>query len=581
MLALPVVADELPVLHITPYQHEYDIADYSQYRVDKSGTLTITQLLDKSGEGKWKPVAGTGWSFGLSHSTYWFRFNLINNNLTDADNFLEIGYPLLDHIELYVVHQGQVIHKTAAGDALPFSARPYAFRNFLFKPPMPHGQPRSIYIRVKSEGSILVPVRLWHEHDFYSHEPRALTLQGLYFGVLLTVVLYNFLLFWFTRERSFLHFTLYVASIGLFQVALLGLGYQYLWPNSPLFQHYSIPLFMSVALFSALRFVNYFLPLRQYCPVGGPLLRTATLLTFLLLLALPYIPYEMAVKLGLLLTLLSAAVLIPTSFLVWWRARGETVYFFFAWLVFLIAIIISSSDKLGIGGLGTITDYAIQLGVLIQVITFTLALAQRMEREKQQRIAAQQQTKQELEQMVHERTAALEEANRQLDAMSHTDGLTGLRNRRMFDEELERQIKAAARNHTTLSLAMLDIDHFKKLNDAYGHQVGDDFLRLIAAEISAEVKRPMDSACRYGGEEFALILPDTPLEGAQQIAECIRSAVESLHHRVGDERVPVTISIGTVTLSPGPDDTSENLILLADKALYQAKGLGRNRVISC
>jgi diguanylate cyclase (GGDEF)-like protein len=126
---------------------------------------------------------------------------------------------------------------------------------------------------------------------------------------------------------------------------------------------------------------------------------------------------------------------------------------------------------------------------------------------------------------------------------------------------------------------MLDIDLFKQLNDSYGHQVGDDYLRLIASVIAAEVRRPMDTACRYGGEEFALILPDTPTKGVQQIAECIRSGVEAIRHQVGEQWVPVTISIGTATLVPEPGDSPDALLKAADSALYEAKSQGRNRVV--
>lgn len=110
--------------------------------------------------------------------------------------------------------------------------------------------------------------------------------------------------------------------------------------------------------------------------------------------------------------------------------------------------------------------------------------------------------------------------------------------------------------------------------------MGDDYLRLIAALIAAEVKRPLDSACRYGGEEFALILPETSRDGANTLAECVRNAVASLQHQVGEEVVPVTISIGTATLFPQRDSSPTSLVKLADQALYQAKGEGRNRVIS-
>jgi diguanylate cyclase len=578
-LALPAHADKAPLLTLTSDRHEYDVAATAQYLVDREGDLTIAQLLRESDTRRWLPTAGTSWSFGLSDNAYWFRFRLINHTAADADTLLEIHYPLLDHIELYVVQEGRVIHQARAGDALPYAARPFPVRNFLFKPPLPQGEAVTIYARVKTKGSVLTPFILWHDHDFYRHEQQEIITHGLYFGILLAFALYNLLLFWFTREGAFFYYTLYISSLGLFQAALFGLGYQYLWPGAVVFQHYSIPLFMFIALFAALRFAASFLPLRRYCPIGVSLLRTITPLPLLLLALLAFIPYSIAIKLGLLLTLLGAGLLLLTSFIVWWRARGESGYFFFAWFTFLVASIVSATDKLGTGGLGLLADHVMQLGVVVQLAAFSVALAKRLQAEKQQRIDAQHQAKVKLEQMVTERTAELEEANRRLDAMSHTDGLTGLKNRRLFDEELDRQFRAAVRNRTPLSLAMLDIDLFKQLNDRYGHQVGDDFLRLIASVIAAEARRPLDSACRYGGEEFALILPNTSAEGVQQIAECIRSGVENIRHRVGEQWVPVTISSGTATLTPGFNDGPSTLVEAADSALYEAKTQGRNRVV--
>jgi diguanylate cyclase len=529
----------------------------------------------------WKPVDGTGWSLGFSDSAYWYYFDVINLSPPQDDIFLEIHYPLLDEIELYTVRQGVVVERLLGGDRLPFSARPLAFRNFLFKLDLPYGQEYSLYLRVKSSGSVVTPILLWHDHDFYHHEERELLTHGLYFGVLLAFALTNLLLYRVIREVAYFYYTLYIVGFGLFQASLFGLGYQYLWPNSPTLQHYSIPLFMLLSLFAALRFAHHFLQLRENCPKGVRVLHVLSSLALLLVVLLPFIPYSLASQLGLLLTLVGASLLLLASSIVWRRVRGEAGLFFFAWFAFLLAVIASTADKLGWGGLGLAVDHAMQLGIILQISILSLALAKRLQSEKQQRIAIQRQTTEELEVLVRTRTAELEQANRRLDAMSHSDGLTGLNNRRLFDEELERQFKAAIRNRTPLSVAMLDVDLFKHINDEYGHLVGDDFLRLIAAVIAAEVKRPFDSACRYGGEEFALILPDTPSEGAVVIAECLRSGVEAIHHMVGEQRVSVTISIGVATVTPADTDTAEALTRLADEALYQAKSQGRNRVITC
>jgi len=579
-IALPTQASHGKPLELTPSQHEADVAAISQYLEDADGKLTIEQLIHPDPPQAWRPVAGTSWSFGFTHSVYWFRFDVINRNPPQADSFLEIHYPLLDNIELYTVQQGKVIQQAKAGDDLPFSSRPYKFRNFLFKPHLPQGQTISIYLRVKSSGSMLVPVLLWHEHDFYVHEEQELLIHGIYFGVLLVFILHNILLFRYSRQATYLHSTFYLSGFGLFQASLFGLGYQYLWPESPTFQHYSIPLFMLLSLFSALRFAHHFLHLERTCPRGVGVLRAVSAVPLLLLVALPFIPYSLATEASLLLVVLSAVLLMVIAAVVWFRFRGDASYFFLAWFLFLVGAIISAAGKLGWGGLGTAADHFLQLGVMLQIAIFSLALAKRMQAERELRIAMQQQTTRELEKQVRARTAELEEANRLLDAMSHTDGLTGLKNRRLFDEEFERQFKAAQRNHTQLSLAMLDIDHFKKLNDTYGHLVGDDFLRLISAVIATEIKRPLDTACRYGGEEFALILPETPPDGALTMAECIRSGVEEIRHRVGEKWVPVTISIGISTLTPSPTQQKEELVQRADKALYQAKTLGRNRVVS-
>ncbi len=577
----PAIQAHSEPLSLSETQHEYSLLNTAEYLEDPSNSLIIEQLLAQPDKHPWRPVKGTSWSFGLSDSTYWLHFDLIAKGNRSHHHFLEVHYPLLDELDLYVTRNGHVLESKHAGDSLPFKDRPLDFRNFLFKPALPPGEKVSIYLRAKSEGAMLLPLILWHEGEFYQHEQKELLTHGIYFGILLVFAVYNLMLFFFNRERAFLYYTFYIISFGLFHASLFGLGYQYIWPNSPQFQYYSVPLFMFVALFMALRFAHHFLQLPQTCPTGVYLLRLLTLLPLLLLAALPFVAYSTIIHVGLPVILASAAVLIIISAIVWFRTRGQAGYFFFAWFIFLLAVIASTSDKLGWSGLGMVADRMLQLGLALQVIILSLALARRMQLERDTRIEAQQQTQEELSEQVKERTEELEEANRRLDAMSRTDGLTGLKNRRLFDEELEKQFRDARRNHTQLSLAMLDIDHFKRLNDKHGHLVGDDFLRLISAVIAAEVKRPMDTACRYGGEEFGIILPDTPREGVAAIAECIRSGVEAIRHKVGDEHVPVTISIGTSTLTPSQEDKPADIIVLADKALYQAKSEGRNRVVSC
>lgn len=182
-------------------------------------------------------------------------------------------------------------------------------------------------------------------------------------------------------------------------------------------------------------------------------------------------------------------------------------------------------------------------------------------------------------------TERVEFENR-LQALAVTDGLTSLANRRGFDETLLREWKATLRTGLPTSLMLLDVDHFKSFNDLYGHQVGDDCLRAVAAAVRDNVRRPRDFVARYGGEEIAVILPETEAAGALTVAESVRGAIERLtipHAGNAEGNGMVTVSIGVTTAVSAMGGTvkmPEGLLLTADNALYKAKHNGRNRIES-
>ncbi len=175
---------------------------------------------------------------------------------------------------------------------------------------------------------------------------------------------------------------------------------------------------------------------------------------------------------------------------------------------------------------------------------------------------------------------ALHSAADQLKHLVRTDSLTGLLNRRAFDEAMETEIARSARTAAPMSLLLIDVDRFKAYNDEYGHPAGDDALRLVAKHLRGSLKRPADMAARYGGEEFAAILPDTDEDGAYLVAEAFRRSVADakLPHR-GSERSFLTASVGVATYTPDNlHRSAAEIIRVADEALYSAKAAGRDRV---
>ena len=174
----------------------------------------------------------------------------------------------------------------------------------------------------------------------------------------------------------------------------------------------------------------------------------------------------------------------------------------------------------------------------------------------------------------------LEHRNRDLERISALDTLTQIANRRRFDAALRQEWRRSARDEAPLSLVFCDIDYFKRFNDTYGHQAGDECLVRVAQTMEETLNRPADLAARYGGEEFIALLVDTEAEGARMLADRMRARVEGLRieHRASSVAPYLTVSLGVATVVPRPALRAEDLVDLADRALYAAKEGGRNRV---
>ncbi|WP_395340170.1 GGDEF domain-containing protein [Ningiella sp. W23] len=206
---------------------------------------------------------------------------------------------------------------------------------------------------------------------------------------------------------------------------------------------------------------------------------------------------------------------------------------------------------------------------------------------KDELLKAQYEAKETLEYRVNERTFELDiamkelaEANQELEKLSASDALTGLMNRRYFDKRLLAECRRSRREQRPLSIAMLDIDFFKKINDNYGHLAGDECLKEFAQTLTKIIKRPSDIICRYGGEEFVAILPATDADGASKLMEKVRLGVEQHTVHFEEHVIAMTVSIGLTSSIVSSDSEQEDIMGFADKLLYEAKNAGRNRVVT-
>ena len=559
---------------------------------------TVTQLDDQ----EWVRNRSDSLSLGYGKETYWFRFALQNPSETDIKALLEIAYPVLDRIDVFINPTSPEAKSLVLGDKLPFSARPIEHRNFIIPITVRAGDPTRVYLRVETTSSMQVPLVLWDRNSFFADEQARSIFQGLYYGIVLVMILYNLFVFMAVGERSFLHYVGYITAMPLFLASLHGVAFQYLWPESTWWNDQAIIVFLNLAvLFGGTFSIGFINVSRSNHPFFNPWTIAVIFAAGTLAAAGLVVPYKHLILPTILVAFVGCSTMLVLSIIRWYRRDPAARYYTFAWFFMLFGGITLALSKFTVLPRNLLTENATQVGSALGVILLSIALADRLDREKKRVFEAQQKLIREerkarmaqekslqvqreanslLEQRVQERTRDLEHLNEQLTELSATDALTGLKNRGHFDRVFQSAVVRAFRFDEPLSLMVLDIDHFKKFNDTYGHLIGDDCLKMVAQCIRKFVTRPQDLAARYGGEEFVVLLPDTPANGANQVAERIRAEIERTAFPVSGDILHLTVSVGVCTASPARADATKDIFHWADEALYEAKGRGRNRVVA-
>jgi diguanylate cyclase (GGDEF)-like protein len=574
---------------------------------EATGNLTIEDILNKD-ETSWVKSNQQTPNLGVDPANFWFKHTLKFTSAESQDYLLEIGYPALDNVDVYLVQNNRVQYSYNAGDHLPYSSRPIDHRNFLFPlPQLDANKNVDILIRVQTAGAVQLPLFLWQQTAFWEQDQLQLMVHTFFIAILLTIALYNLMLFASMRDRAYLLYVCYIVCLALTQLGLRGLNYQLFAQESPLLNERILLLSIGSAICFAGLFAHKFMALAHTGPKLGKVVLTIAFLGFAQAVSGLFLPYALSVTAGIALTPIGCAVLLFAGLVQWINGNKVARFFTLAWAFYLIGQFSSALSKLGLLPRTPLLEYGPELGASIEVILLSFALADRMNEEKRKRYAAQEeallheqsarkaqehslqiqhQANEELESRVDARTQELQStleqlsvANEKLHGLSTVDGLTQLRNRRAFDERLDNEWRRSAREKSELSLLMLDADRFKNINDQYGHQAGDECLIILARILRDAVRRPSDCVARYGGEEFAIILPHTSSAGAEIIAERIRREVESEGVTFEGQAISLTVSIGLCSMLPTKQDDQNKLLEHADKALYRAKSEGRNRIV--
>lgn len=542
-----------------------------------AGPANLTETLD------WTPAGGHDLVFSQTRSVYWVRINV--SNLSEVRNFwyLKLSYPLLDQVNFWAsaADDYQLI---ATGDQRPFNSRGIDYRYYLFPVTLGAGENTTLTLRIQSDGALNVPLSL-STPDVIIADSNHLTLaHGLFYGALAIFAIFNLLLYFTSGTVYYLHNAFYMASLSMFLFAMGGFANQYFWPNSTGFANTSIPLLIAICSLSITLFGHSFLDISPHT-LADRLLKGQAWLSGSLALLSFVMPYSFSIIINAVVGLAIIASLFMTGLMRWRQGYMPAKWYVLAWSGMLAGTLIYALAAFGYLADFLAREVFMQVAVGTQVLLLNYAVVQRWRLLNQKLLDVEQNARAELEHKVQERTSQLrstmrelEQANRQLAALTLNDALTGLHNRRHMDSMLPELCAEARRTGSPLTLALLDADHFKSVNDRWGHDVGDDCLKHIARVLSRHVKRPRDIAVRFGGEEFALLLPGTESEGAYRLCQRILKDMEqSALNAESGEAIPLTMSAGTATLLPTED--AKDLFRRADEALYCAKSGGRNRTV--
>jgi len=485
------------------------------YLEDPVARLDINQAMHASG---WQLFQGREINFGFTTSCYWIRFTIQNESDAEINLLLENQFPLLDYFDVYLASSGNILTHYELGDSKPPTSRPVLHSSILIPIDMAARSSVDVYIRAQSETAIQLPLKVWHRESYITADHFRSGWFGMFFGLLVAMSVYHLLVFFSVRERSFLYFGFFNLSLAASFSALHGYFTILIDTDSNSIADNFMLATIAGSMSFGLLFINSILKLPETYPwvakffyifaASGLVEVVCCFLLDQSTLALPILG-------------LSGASMIPIVGVIIKRMfdRYHIAYYLFVGVLFAAAgITFTVLSLIGLIPNSVFAESAIYIGIIVLCIFDAFALAHRINLERILRQAAQtelvesqNQLNQELDKLVKVRTDELEQANLKLQELSQTDGLTQLYNRRHFSAVFEQEFKRAVREKTPLSLLLMDIDHFKHINDTYGHPFGDVCLKHAADILSKSIHRPPDTVARYGGEEFVILLPSTDI----------------------------------------------------------------------
>lgn len=577
LLVLAPVGGQAAGLTLEPQVSRYPLGSALRYLEDPAGKLEIGQLRDAAASKglDWRLSQAEVPNFGYSLSTYWFVVDVDHSKVMPEQWMLEIAYPLLDSVKVYVEQEGRIVRYLHTGDGEPFASRPVDHRNFLF--PLLLDQPgvTRIWIRVTSAGTIQLPATLWRSAAFIELDQRHNMMQAVYLGMMAVMLLYNLFILISIRERSYAYYVAYVSIFTTTMMTLQGYCYQFVWPNSVWWQDKSMAFFTAASVTCVALFSEHFLSLRQHQPRLSLLLKALAGLSGAMTAASLFLPYALMIRTSVLVGLVIALVSFVAGVLVAIKRERSGAYFVAAWGCFLIGIALLMLNKYSVLPRTLLTEYSIQWGSVFEVLVLSYALADRINSEKRARYQAQQRALNEVQQR--------QQAESRMVYHSLHDRLTGVPNQVALRLAGADMLATAHDHGHAAAVILVHLKNFHEINNTLGHQIGDGLLQMVVQRVQRlAAALPGALAVEQGGlgrdhfhcanvegVSYALLAEVETAEAVYAHAEQLLTGLRE-PFRYLDMSLDIGAQIG-IALYPHHSDDFDSLLRFAQIAMEMAQ----------
>lgn len=458
---------------------------------DADATLADVRALPDSA---WQARPSSKATFGITDSAYWLRFQV--RNQTDRDQLLiaELAYSQLDDVVFHELSGGTLLREFRTGDTRSFYPRDVDHPNMLFRFQVAPDNLKTLYIRVATQGTMVVPLRVWHQSDFYEAAASEEKLHFFYYGSLAVIILINLAVFLTLREKLYLYYALAISGYFLFFAAVRGYTLQHIYPESPFLHAHVLMLSIPFLAMFSLLFCMEFLKVRSHSPRLYRALQAMLAFEIVYFLSAPFLSYDTGIRVAAISAFGFFSLLLVAGPVAWAAGIRAGVFFTIAWTPLTVGVSATAGRALGLLPENFFTEYAMQIGSGLEAFILTLALADRLYREREQKIQAQAD-------ILQQQKARSDAQTRLNEALTH-DSVTGLPNRNRFEWMVDEQFRQHPNGRFMVGVTR--ITQLKEINRTLGLDRSERLLKAMAehmTKLAAGLPMVHSTINSDGGEE--------------------------------------------------------------------------------